>query len=137
MISDGISGGRIVDAMCVSRDLCVGLDSKIGPGVHHPVGIVDLFCGVRSPHCNTSSVNLGIVKLLLTAIAALNLMAEGPVPDFSGNWKQSNELSSPKRSGNVTLKIRHREPELVVETTSSGVSARHAVQRYTTDRAEP
>jgi hypothetical protein len=82
------------------------------------------------------------MKLLLIAIAALsltaalNLMAEGTVPDFSGNWKQSNEQSSPKRSGDVTLKIQHREPELIVETTSSGLVARHALQRYTTDGAE-
>jgi len=63
-------------------------------------------------------------------------MAEGPIPDFSGTWKQSNEQSSPKRTGDVTLRIEHRDPELVVETTSKGLIARHALQRYTTDGKE-
>jgi hypothetical protein len=63
-------------------------------------------------------------------------VAEGQVPDFSGNWKQSNEQCSPKRTGDVTLKINHRNPELVVETTSKGLTLRHAVQRYTTDGVE-
>jgi hypothetical protein len=78
----------------------------------------------------------GIMKLFLTAIAALSLMAEGPLPDFSGTWKQSNELSSPRRNGDVTLEIQHREPELIVETTSRGLVTRHALQHYTTDGAE-
>lgn len=30
-----------------------------------------------------------------------------PTPDFSGVWKQSNERWTPKRSGDVTLKIEH------------------------------
>ncbi len=59
-----------------------------------------------------------------------------PKPDFSGTWKQSNEQSSPKRSGDVTLTIRHRDPELVVETTSRSIVTRHASQRYTTDGVE-
>ncbi len=80
--------------------------------------------------------NLELVKLLLLSIAAVNLVMAGQMPDFSGTWKQSNELSSPKRSGNVTLKIQHRDPELVVETTSKGLTTRHAVQRYTTDGIE-
>ncbi|MGA3081675.1 MAG: hypothetical protein ABSD44_09880 [Terracidiphilus sp.] len=56
-------------------------------------------------------------------------------PDFSGTWKQSNEGSSPKQMGSVTLQIQHRDPELTVETTmvrGSG-APRHALQRYTTD----
>jgi hypothetical protein len=76
------------------------------------------------------------MKLLLIALAALGLAAEGPLPDFSGTWKQSNEQCSPKRTGDVTLTIRHRDPELVVETTSNGRVARHALQRYTTDGVE-
>ena len=36
----------------------------------------------------------------------------------------------------LTLVIQHRDPELVVETISKGLIARHAVQRYTTDGAE-
>jgi hypothetical protein len=76
------------------------------------------------------------MKLLLIAIAAFGLAAEGPLPDFSGGWRQSNEQCSPKRTGDVTLKIQHRDPELVVETTSKGRVARHALQRYTTDGVE-
>jgi hypothetical protein len=36
----------------------------------------------------------------------------------------------------VTLRIEHRNPELVVETTSRGLITRHALQRYTTDGVE-
>jgi hypothetical protein len=74
--------------------------------------------------------------LCAIAVAALGLAAEGPLPDFSGNWKQSNEQCSPKRTCDVMLKIQHRDPELVVETTSKGRTARHALQRYTTDGIE-
>jgi hypothetical protein len=76
-----------------------------------------------------------VLALLITAVfIPSGIFAQSP-PDFSGNWKQSNKRSTPKRTGNVTLRIDHREPELTIETTiprSSGV-ARHAVQRYTTD----
>ncbi len=60
------------------------------------------------------------MNLLLVAGVAFGLVAEGPLPDFSGTWKQSNELSSPRRTGDVTLRIEHRDPELIVETTSKG-----------------
>jgi hypothetical protein len=82
------------------------------------------------------------MKLLLILVAALSFAAGAPEPDFSGVWKQSNEQCSPKRTGDVTLRIEHRDPELVVETTSifdttsRGLIARHALQRYTTDGAE-
>jgi hypothetical protein len=76
------------------------------------------------------------MNLMLIAIAALGLLAEGTVPDFSGIWKQNNELCSPKRTGDVMLSIQHREPELLVETTSTGRTAKHALQRYTTDGLE-
>jgi len=76
------------------------------------------------------------MKLLVIAIAVFGLAADGPLPDFSGTWKQSNEQCSPKRSGDVTLKIEHRDPKLVVETTAKGRVERHALQRYTTDGAE-
>ena len=36
----------------------------------------------------------------------------------------------------MTLSIQHRDPELVVETTSKGRTAKHALQRYTTDGLE-
>jgi hypothetical protein len=76
------------------------------------------------------------MNLLLIAVMAFGFLAEGPIPDFSGTWKQSNEQSSPKRTGDVTLRVEHRDPQLVVETTSKGLITRHAVQRYTTDGKE-
>ncbi len=76
------------------------------------------------------------MKLLLIVLAALGFAAGASLPDFSGIWKQSSELSSPKRTGDVTLRIEHRDPELVIETTSGGLITRHALQRYTTDGIE-
>jgi hypothetical protein len=78
-------------------------------------------------------------RLFLGLIPALLLVPTGicsPLnPNFSGTWKQSNERSLPKRTGDVILHIEHRDPDLTVETTalrSSGLP-RHAVQRYSTD----
>lgn len=76
------------------------------------------------------------MNLILIAIAAIGLAAETPVPDFSGVWKQSNEQSSPRRRGDVTLTIQQRDAELIVETTSKGPTPRHALQRYATDGTE-
>jgi hypothetical protein len=75
---------------------------------------------------------LGLLLAVLMAPAGICLPSN---PDFSGTWKQSNERSIPKRMGNVTLQIDHRDPELTVETTILRDSAapRHAVQRYTID----
>lgn len=64
------------------------------------------------------------MNLILIAIAAIGLAAETPVPDFSGVWKQSNEQSSPRRRGDVTLTIQQRDAELIVETTSKGPTPR-------------
>jgi hypothetical protein len=56
-------------------------------------------------------------------------------PDFSGTWKQDNAHSIPVRSGDVTLKVEHHDPDFTVETTMSRplLPKRHAVQKYTTD----
>jgi hypothetical protein len=56
-------------------------------------------------------------------------------PDFSGLWKQDNDICLPKRSGDVTLRIEHRDPELTIETSIShdSVNSRRAIQKYTTD----
>jgi hypothetical protein len=52
-----------------------------------------------------------------------------------GTWKQSNERSTPLRSGDVTPRIDHHDPDLTVETTIvRGPSApRRALHHYTTD----
>jgi hypothetical protein len=78
-------------------------------------------------------------RLFLALLSALLLASTGVCsrtnPNFSGTWKQSNERCTPKRTGDVTLHIDHRDPDLIVETTvvrSSG-PPRHAVQRYSTD----
>src|ERR1700722_14348955 len=76
------------------------------------------------------------MNLLLIALAALGLAVGAPKSDFSGTWKQDNERCSPRRTGGVTLRIEHRDPELIVETTSKGLITRHALQRYTTDGTE-
>ncbi|AXC15931.1 hypothetical protein ACPOL_6719 [Acidisarcina polymorpha] len=73
--------------------------------------------------------------LLLMALVACHGMCSPPNPDFSGVWKLNGERSTPKRSGNVTLRIDHHDAQLNVETTirrGSG-AARTAMQRYTTD----
>ena len=57
---------------------------------------------------------LGLVSMLLPAPAGL--WAESN-PDFSGTWKQSGERSTPKRTGNTTLRIDDHDPELTVEIT--------------------
>jgi hypothetical protein len=75
---------------------------------------------------------LGLVPMLLLAPARL---WPQPNPDFSGTWKLSGERSTPKRTGNTTLRIDDHDPELTVETTivrDTG-SPRHALQRYSTD----
>jgi hypothetical protein len=78
-------------------------------------------------------------RLFLGWLPALLLASTGicsPTnPNFSGTWKESNERCTPKRTGDVTLHIDHRDPDLIVETTglrSSG-PPRHAVQSYSTD----
>jgi hypothetical protein len=74
----------------------------------------------------------GLLLAVLMVPAAIDGQAN---PDFSGNWKQSNERSRPMRTGDVALHIDHRDPEMTLETTIVRGSAapRHAVQRYTTD----
>jgi hypothetical protein len=73
--------------------------------------------------------------LLLAGVMAPSGICLPPNADFSGTWKQSNERSTPARTGNVTLHIDHRDPEMTVETIILRGSAapRHAFQRYTTD----
>lgn len=79
-----------------------------------------------------------LMKLLLIAIAFLGFAAGdgASAPDFSGSWKRDNERCSPKQAGDVTLTIHQSDSELVVETTSKGLIARHALQHYTMDGTE-
>jgi hypothetical protein len=77
--------------------------------------------------------------IILAALFAVIIAGSGTraqtLPNFSGLWKQSNERCVPRRTGEVILRIDHRDPILTVETSSSRGSAapRQAVQRYTTD----
>jgi hypothetical protein len=41
------------------------------------------------------------------------------MPDFSGLWKPDSDRCRPNRSGDFTLHIDHRNPQLTVETTIS------------------
>jgi hypothetical protein len=81
------------------------------------------------------SVRIRLSMLLLSAVTVVAWPQT--VPDFSGLWKQDNDRCQPKRSGDVTLRIEHHDPELTVETSisHSSLSSGHAVQKYTTDGA--
>jgi hypothetical protein len=76
-------------------------------------------------------VSVGVFLILLMAQVAWPQSLQS----FSGVWKQDNDRSQPKRTGNVTLRIDYREPQLTVDTTISRESepSRHAVQTYSTD----
>jgi len=80
--------------------------------------------------CYSVRILPGILLIFLATIAAPAQRA-----DFSGLWKQDNDLRQPKRSGEATLTIVHRDPDLTVETyLSHGLqNQQHAVQKYTTD----
>jgi hypothetical protein len=77
---------------------------------------------------------IAALLLLFLSACATTLFAQSK-PDFSGVWQQDNAHSLPARSGEVTLRIVHHDPELSVETTilRTGHAKEHAVQRYTTD----
>jgi hypothetical protein len=77
------------------------------------------------------SVRISLCILLLSASVA---WSQG-TPDFSALWKQDNDRCLPKRNGDVALRIEHRDPAFTVETTiaRNSASARHALQKYTTD----
>ena len=74
--------------------------------------------------------------LTILLFSAITVAAQPQsTPDFSGIWKQDNDRCMPKRSGDVTLHIKHHDPELTIETSIShdSVNARRAIQKYTTD----
>jgi hypothetical protein len=78
------------------------------------------------------------MRILLNAfvLSAITAVAWAQAtPDCSGMWKRDNDRCQPPRSGDVTLRIEHRDLEFTVETTISRAlaSPRHAVQKYTTD----
>ena len=77
---------------------------------------------------------IAVITLIAGLMAVPQIGAQAQ-PDFTGNWKQSNERCVPRRTGNVDLRIDHRDPKLIVETTMSreAAPARYAVQHYTTD----
>ena len=77
-----------------------------------------------------------IVLIMSFVVMAANPgMWAQPTVNFSGTWKQCNECCQPKRTGDVTVVIEHRDPELMVAMTVLRGSAipRHSTQRYTTD----
>jgi hypothetical protein len=76
-----------------------------------------------------------LLVLLLAGMMGSSGICLQPNADFSGTWKQSDERSTPARTGNVILHIDHRDPDLTVVTTIQRGSAapRHALQHYTTD----
>jgi hypothetical protein len=80
------------------------------------------------------SIRPSILILVLLCIVSSAALAQAR-PDFSGVWKQDNERSLPRRNGDLTLRIEHRDPELIVETSMSSNTgaSRHAVQKYTTE----
>lgn len=78
-------------------------------------------------------IRLGVLFLVLVFFGIVVPAEAGP--EFSGMWRQDNERSQPKRSGEVVLRIEHHDPEVTVETTiahGSGTT-RHALQKYTTN----
>ncbi len=85
-----------------------------------------------------NKMSYGRMRIRLSILLLIAIHAVGwaqAAPDFSGIWKQDNDRCVPKRSGNVTLHIEHRDPELTIETSVARDSAkvRRAVQKYTTD----
>ncbi len=66
------------------------------------------------------------------------LLAQSTKPNFSGTWKKDNAHSTPARPGEVTMRIEHHDPELIVNLTITRPSApeQHVQQRYTTDGKE-
>ena len=74
------------------------------------------------------------VFFVLLLLSAAHVAWPQGKPDFSGQWKQDNDRCLPKRTGDVTLRIEHRDPALKVETSVSrdSASSRHAIQEYNT-----
>ena len=62
----------------------------------------------------SGSVRIAMIAVLLMVTAAVWPQTH---PSFSGLWKQDNDRCQPKRSGNATLRISHRDPELTAETS--------------------
>jgi len=105
----------------------------VSTDAHHPKHLLNLPYGILTARRGgwnpvTSSTHIRqkifycatarrMMNLLLIAAVTFGLAAGAPMPDFSGTWKLSNEQSSPKRTGDVTLRIEHRDPELIVETS--------------------
>ena len=76
------------------------------------------------------------ITLLALLVTFLGISGRAETrPSFSGTWRQSNERCVPTRTGDVTLKIDHHDPHLIVETNILHGSAppRHAIQEYTID----
>jgi hypothetical protein len=74
-----------------------------------------------------------IVLASLTCIVAKPTLAQSPKPNLSGTWElnlSESKLSRGHRAVHDRYKIRHLEPQLIVEYTDSSISE---TSRYTTD----
>jgi hypothetical protein len=80
-------------------------------------------------------IYLGILLSVLLLPAMASVAWPQAAADFSGQWKQDNDRSQPKRRGDIELRIEQNGPVLIVETSilHGSEGSRHAVQKYTTD----
>lgn len=72
---------------------------------------------------------------LVLAISGSALLSAQSTAGYAGVWKLNNDLSEPKRNGDVTLQISFEAPELIMEVTSTRSSSppRHSTQTLLLD----
>lgn len=81
-----------------------------------------------------------LMSTLLVIAAASNMALAGDKPDFSGTWKLDPDKSVfgplPPPSSLIS-KIKHNDPELVIETTQDGPQGEQtSTAKYSTDGTE-
>ncbi len=81
-----------------------------------------------------------LMSTLLVIAAASTMAVAGDKPDFSGTWKLDTDKSvfgplPPPNS--LVSKIKHSDPELVIETTQDGAQGEQtSTAKYSTDGTE-
>ncbi len=82
-------------------------------------------------------LRLSFVALMLATSGSPVLSAQS-ASAYAGMWKLNNQLSEPKREGEVTLTIKFEDPKLIFELLSARASAppRHATQTYSLDGSQ-